>query len=148
MSDIYDIKTFLFWFLTSVDVSVFLGAILFFVFFYILIVAFFTPEKQEISIDISHIDDDFIKKRFQYILDNASHLERSIFYREVNIFLRNLIQKDTLRNDIFTLTLDEIEKNIQTSHFEVLKNTYFLQFNPSQKDWLDVRKNLLEQIKI
>lgn len=146
MTDIYDIKTFLFWFIYSFDYFFIIWAIIFFIFFYLLLNFVFKSEK--IKIDTKKIEDDFIRERLEYLIKNIENLSREIFYREVWIFLRNLIFRKFQDKSVFFMTLEEIENNFKNEYNEILKEVYYLEFNKNLEDSFKVRKKILEKIKL
>ncbi len=146
MTDIYDIKTFLFWFIYSFDYLFIIWAFVFFVWFYLLLN--FVLSSKKINIDTKKIEDDFIRNRFEYLINNVKILEREIFYREVSIFLRNLIFKKFQDKSVFFMTLEEIQKDFKNEYNEILKEVYYLEFNKNLEDSFKVRKKILEKIKL
>lgn len=146
MTDIYDIKTFLFWFIYSFDYFFIIWAIIFFIFFYLLLSFVFKSEK--IKIDTKKIEDDFIRERLEYLIKNIENLSREIFYREVWIFLRNLIFRKFQDKSVFFMTLEEIQKDFKNEYNEILKEVYYLEFNKNLEDNFKIRKNILEKIKL
>ncbi|MBW7955068.1 hypothetical protein H3C61_04620 [Candidatus Gracilibacteria bacterium] len=108
---------------------------------------FFKEEKKEIKIDTKDIINKEIKQRFDYIILNINNFSREIFYREISIFLRFVISKNILNNNIFFMTITEVKNNIKSEFVEDLEKVYFLEFNHNLEDSIDVRKNILEKIK-
>ncbi len=148
MTDIYDIKILLFSFLSSLDYVVIICIIVFLLFFYFLLEYFFLWKPPVIKIQTEHITDEKIKQRLEYLVKNAHTFSRDIFYREVGLFLRMLMSKQTENRAIFFMTLSEVEKNFKSHYFPLLKEVYYLEFNHNLEDNFEVRKNILEKIKV
>jgi len=148
MTDIYDIKILLFSFLSSLDYVVVIFIIVFLLFFYFLLEYFFFPQSPGIKLQTEHISDEKIKQRLEYLANNAHTFSRDIFYREVGLFLRMLISKQKEDWRVFFMTLSEIEKNFKSYYFPLLKEVYYLEFNHNLEDNFEVRKKILEKIKV
>ncbi len=147
MTDIFDIKILLFSFLSSLDYIVVISIIVFLIFFYLLLHYFFLA-KPSIKIQIEYIDDDKIKQRLEYLVKNVDIFSREIFYREVGLFLKMLISQKYGDKKVFFMTLSEIEKFFKSQYFPLLKEVYYLEFNHNLEDSFEVRKNILEKIKV
>ncbi len=148
MTDIFDIKILLFSFLSSLDYVIIIFIIVFLVIFYLLLSYFFFWKTPVIKIQTEHISDEKIKQRLEYLVKNVNSFSRDIFYREVGLFLRMLISKQTQDRGIFFMTLSEIEKNFKSKYFSLLREVYYLEFNHNLEDNFEVRKNILEKIKV
>lgn len=153
MNDIFDIKTFLFWFIYSFNYLFFIWVFVFFVCFYLILNIFFNSSKinidtKKIEIDTKKIEDDFIRERFEYLIQNIENLQRNVFYREVSVFLRNIIFRKFWDKSVFFMTLDEIEKNFKNNYNNIFKEVYLLEFDEKKEDNFKVRKEILEKIKI
>lgn len=146
MNDIFDIKTFLFWFIYSFNYLFFIWVFVFFICFYLILNIFFNSNK--INIDTKKIEDDFVRERFEYLIKNVEILQRDVFYREVSVFLRNVIFRKFWDKSVFFMTLDEIEKNFKNNYNNIFKEVYFLEFDEKKEDNFKVRKGILEKIKI
>jgi len=147
MTDIYDIKTFLFWFIYSFDYLFIVWTVFFLVFFYFLLNHFFGIDYK-LSVKTKSISNDEIKKRFDYLVRNVENFDREIFYREVSLFLKILINKKFGDNRVFFMTLDEIQKTFKNPYNDILKEVYFLEFNDKLEDNLKLRKEILKKIEI
>lgn len=147
MKDIYDIQTFLFGFLYSGDYFFILFWVIFFAAFYFLLQYFFWF-KWEMNKKIEKVEDDGLKERLRYLVDNISSMERDIFYREVGVFLKTAIYKEFQDKSVFFMTLSEIEKHFANSYNSILKEVYYLEFDGKREDSLDIRKNILKKIEV
>lgn len=147
MTDIFDIKTFLFWFIYSIDYLFIIWVVIFFILFYFLVKYFFSIDNQLIK-KVENITDKWVKDRFDYLVKNIEKLSREIFYREVSLFIKILIYKKFKDKSIFFMTLSEIEKNFKNSHNEILKEVYFLEFNDKLDDSVKLRREILKKIEI
>lgn len=147
MKDINDIQTFIFWFLYSGDYFFIIFWVIFFAAFYFLLQYFFWF-KWEMNKKIEKVEDDGLKERLRYLVDNISSMERDIFYREVGIFLKTAIYKDSQDKSVFFMTLSEIEKHFQNSYNTILKEVYYLEFDGKREDSLEIRKNILKKIEV
>lgn len=147
MTDIYDIKTFLFSFLLSIDYVLIIFIVVFFVLFYILLNYFF-DFKGDIKIETKHITDNKIKSRLEYLIDNVWVFSRNIFYREVSLFIKTLIYNKFQDKSVFFMTLAEIENNFKNEYNTILKEVYFLEFDKNLEDSLILRKKILQKIKV
>lgn len=148
MTDIFDIKILFFSFLSSLDYVVIIFIIVFLILFYLLLSYFFFWKPQVIKIQTEHISDEKVKQRLEYLVANVNNFSRDIFYREVGLFLRMLMSRQTEERWIFFMTLSEIEKNFKSKYFSLLKEVYYLEFNHNLEDSFEVRKNILEKIKV
>jgi len=120
------------------------------VLFYIFLNSFLKNEKIKFVLkneEIKKIEDDFIKERFEYLIKNVEILSREIFYKEVSIFLRNLIFRKFKNNSVFFMTFEEIKKTFKNEYNEILKEVYFIEFDEKKEDSFKVRKEILEKIK-
>lgn len=147
MTDIFDIKTFIFWFLYSGDYFFIFWVVIFFIFFYIILHYFF-DRKSFVDINTEAIENEKIRKRLEYLIENIDSFSRNIFYREVGIFLRLLIYKKTQDRQIFFMTLQEIQKKIKDEYYILLQEVYYLEFNKNLEDNFEIRKKILEKIKL
>lgn len=147
MTDIYDIKTFLFSFLLSLDYVLIISIIVFFVLFYVLLNYFF-DFKSDIKIETNHISDNKIKLRLEYLINNSWVFSRNIFYREVSLFIKTLIYNKFQDKSVFFMTLEEIEKNFKNEYNLILKEVYYLEFDKNLEDSLILRKKILQKIKV
>ncbi len=59
-----------------------------------------------------------------------------------------LISKQKEDRRVFFMTLSEIEKNFKSYYFPLLKEVYYLEFNHNLEDNFEVRKKILEKIKV
>lgn len=150
MKEIHDIQTYVFWFFYSLHYFVLLAIILFFVCFYIGLQYYFhhIKPKNEIEEKIEDIEDDGLKQRFHYLLDNVRSLERHLFYREVWIFLKFAINKQTHNPNIFYMTLQEIKKHITCDYNDILEEVYYLEFDKNRVDNLEKRYEILKKIEM
>lgn len=147
MDDIYDIKLILFRFIYSIEyIAIILIVIFLFLFYFLLKFSF--KEKKEINIETKYIINNQIKKRLDYLIQNIELMSREIFYREVWMFLKFIIENNFDNNRVYSMTLTEIEKYFKTWDFDILKEVYFLEFNSNLEDSFEVRKNILEKIKV
>ncbi len=147
MTDIYDIKTFLFSFLLSIDYVLIIFIVVFFVLFYILLNYFF-DFKGDIKIETKHITDNKIKLRLEYLIKNSEIFSRNIFYREVSLFIKTLIYNKFQDKSVFFMTLAEIENNFKNEYNTILKEVYYLEFDKNLEDSLILRKKILQKIKV
>lgn len=147
MTDIYDIKTFLFSFLLSIDYVLIIFIIVFLSLFYVLLNYFF-DFKADIKIETKHITDNKIKSRLEYLIDNVWVFPRNIFYREVSLFIKTLIYNKFQDKSVFFMTLEEIENNFKNEYNTILKEVYYLEFNKNLEDSLILRKKILQKIKV
>lgn len=145
MTDIFDIKTFLFWFIYSIDYLFIIWTIVFLILFYFLVRYFFSVDTTLIK-KVENITDKWVKDRFDYLVKNIEKLSREIFYREVSLFIKILIYKKFNDKSIFFMTLKEIEKEFKNEYNSILKEVYYLEFNPNEIDNIKIRKNILKKI--
>lgn len=147
MVDIYDIKYKIFELFFPITYTIFIFLIVFILFYFFVLKIFFNEEKntkkEEVIIKI-----DKIKEKLKYLEDNIESLNRSIFYKEVDRLIRNIIFRDTKNTNIFFATLSEI-KNIfwDEDFYLIFKKNYFLIFDDKENDNLEVRKEILQNIK-
>lgn len=146
MRDIYDIKMITFWFLYSTEYTCIVFWIVFLICFYLLVEYFFWFQYH-MSKKIETIWDESLKKIFAYLRENRESIPRNIFYREVSLFIKMLVYKETKDKSIFFMTLSEIEKNIQNKYNALLKELYYLEFNEKIEDTSEIRKNILKKIE-
>ncbi len=145
MNDIYDIKLHFWQFIYSIDYIVIIFSLLFFIIFYTILKVFFKEDKK-IIIDTKDIINKQIRDRFEYIISNIDIFSRDIFYRELSIFLRFVINKKNFNENIFFMTMTEIKNNIKSEFLDDLEKVYFLEFNHNLEDNHEVRKNLITKI--
>lgn len=147
MTDIFDIKTFIFWFLYSFDYFFIFWVVVFLVIFYLILYYFF-DRKPVVNINTEAIENEKIRKRLEYLIENIDNFSKNIFYREVGLFLRLLIYKKTQDRQIFFMTLQEIQKNFKNEYYTLLQEVYYLEFNKNLEDNFEKRKKILEKIKV
>lgn len=150
MTDIHDIQTYIFWFFYSLHYFLLLGIIVFFVVFYFWLQYYLQhiKPKNEIKEKILEMENDSLKQRFQYLLENIRVLERNLFYREIWIFLKFTISKQTNKTNIFYMTLEEIKKEISSDYTEILEEVYYLEFDKNRVDNLEKRYEILKKIEV
>lgn len=147
MTDIYDIKILVFWWITSTDHMILVVIFIFlFLFFILLGVYFFQNEPKKVIQQETPVDD--LVKRKQFIKENIEDFSRSIFYREVGILLRFLVLRKYKNYEIFTLTLEELLKKYPSKYDGLIKEVYFLEFNDSLEESIKKRKQIVEQIEV
>lgn len=147
MTDIYDIKILVFWWITSTDHIILAVIFIFlFLFFILLGVYFFQNEPKKVIQQETPVDD--LVKRKQFIKENIEDFSRSIFYREVGILLRFLVLRKYKNYEIFTLTLEELLKKYPSKYDGLIKEVYFLEFNDSLEESIKKRKQIVEQIEV
>lgn len=147
MVDIYDIKYKIFELFFPITYTIFIFLIVFILFYFFVLKIFFKEEKntkkEEVIIKI-----DKIKEKLKYLEDNIESLNRSIFYKEVDRLIRNIIFRDTKNTNIFFATLSEIRNIFWDEDFYLIfKKNYFLIFDDKENDNLEVRKEILQNIK-
>ena len=147
--DIYDIKTIFFWFIYSLDYFIIIFIIVFFIWFYFLLNYFlYLPRKENFKKEIIVNDEDLMWRRLKYIQDNIANFSKEVFYREFSLFIKTLIFNVYKDKSIFFMTLDEIEKKYKSKYIEIFKEVYFLEFDKSKEDNINIRNNLLSKVII
>ncbi|MDD5769675.1 MAG: hypothetical protein PHE25_01800 [Candidatus Gracilibacteria bacterium] len=147
MTDVYDIKTFLFGFIYSFDYLFIIFGIIFFVLFYLLFVYFFTLDKGFIKQKIESKLENNLENRLNYLFKNINNFSREIFYREVSLFIKMLIFKKFKDKRIFFMTLEEIQNNFKNDYNNILKEIYYFEFNPNIEDNLEIRTKILKKLE-
>ncbi len=149
MTDLYDIKIDVFQFLYNYNYLIFVWILLFLFLFYVFLY-FVLNYDYKMNKKIELIEDDFLKERFENIYNNIS-IDRSIFYRELSIFLKYLILKEYKINnwDIFYMTYSQMKDNFRKSNYiDIFEEVYFLEFDMKKDENIDLRRNLLSKINI
>lgn len=146
MIDIYDIKTFLFWFIYNFDYLFFIWIFIFFICFYLFLNLFFNINQNKHFLKTNNITNNELKIIFNYLIENIEKFDREMFYKEVLLFLKMLINKKFNNDKIYFMTLKEIEKTFKSPYNEILRDVYFLEFNNKTNDSFEIRQNILKKI--
>lgn len=146
MVDIYDIKYKIFELFFPTIYTIFVFLIIFIFVYFFVLKNFFNDEKntkKEIIIKI-----DKIKEKIKYLEDNIEFLDRSVFYKEIDNLIRDMLFKNTKNKKVYLMTLSEIKDMFWNEDFYLdFKRNYFILFDDKKDDNLTLRRDILENIK-
>lgn len=146
MVDIYDIKYKIFELFFPTIYTIFVFLIIFIFVYFFVLKNFFNDEKntkKEIIIKI-----DKIKEKIKYLEDNIEFLDRSVFYKEIDNLIRDILFKNTKNKKVYLMTLSEIKDMFWNEDFYLdFKRNYFILFDDKKDDNLTLRRDILENIK-
>ena len=136
MTDIYDIKGIVLWYIFDIKYS-----FIYILFLIVLYILWFLMNKNKNNIKQENIVKKVVKIDFDRLLDdiNQKYLssDKNLFYTKLTNFLRELLEYKWYK-DISKMTFDEISRlDINNNIKHILKNIYFKEY---QKEIIDNKK--------
>lgn len=136
MTDIYDIKGIVLWYIFDIKYS-----FIYILFLIVLYILWFLMNKNKNNIKQENIVKKVVKIDFDKLLDdiNQKYLssDKNLFYTKLTNFLRELLEYKWYK-DISKMTFDEISRlDINNNIKYILKNIYFKEY---QKEIIDNKK--------
>lgn len=152
MTDIYDIKLDYFAFIMDKNYLIFVGIIIFIIFFYlllskILIILNSTQKDTKQNISKTDLVKSQILESFNKLKNNFETLPKQVFCTEFIKILKNIINIQIKNDLIYTMTFTEFDKKYKTNYNEIYKNIYYFEFNNNTEDNTIFRQNLLENLE-
>lgn len=146
MTDIYDIKGIVLWYIFDIKYS-----FIYILFLIVLYILWFLMNKNKNNIKQENIVKKVVKIDFDKLLDdiNQKYLssDKNLFYTKLTSFLRELLEYKWYK-DISKMTFDEISRlDINNNIKYILKNIYFKEYVKKIEDSEEIRKNLILEIK-
>jgi len=150
MTDIFNIKWPLLWLIYSFNYLFIFLFLLFWIVFYFILNYIFNLQKIPIStskkIEKSYLHNEF-RFKLNNLLQNFNSYSSEKFYKEVSYIIKFYLYTKWFSKNIFSMTYKEIENKIDDKIINVLKKTYYNEFNKNIEDDLNKRQNIIEEIK-
>ena len=150
MEDIFDIKFLNFAFLFSYEYLFLLWLIVFFGFYYLVAVKYFSlhnSQKKEVEYNPSSQEINENEQRIQYLEKHIWDFDRGLFYREVGLFLRKCMFDIFWENQIYFMTATELVSRFPSKYQSIFFVVYKKEFDAQSEDSLEVRKEILQKIR-
>ncbi len=88
-----------------------------------------------------------ISQHFLYLKNHIETFEKSIFYREVGLYIRKCIFEIYGDSNIFFMTYSEIAELYPSKYQWIFGEVYLFEFDAQKKDSLEKRLEILKKIE-
>ncbi len=148
MTDIFDIKLLIFWTLFSLKYILFWGIILFLVIYYFLLQYYLVKKTtSSVVVEAIPVENTFdIEKKLHYLSLYVESFETWFFYAELSRILREYVFHLYQDEKIFVCTAQELKENYSHPFQEIFEQVYLYEFDPSQADSFEQRKDIIQKI--